>query len=111
MAQNNTIEVVIGGKALAMSGAEDEVLIQRMASYVNNMIRKLENMQVYRLLPPDLKPILIELNIAEELIQAQETIQQLETDLKMKENELSEVKQSLVEAQLKLERSEGKKRR
>ncbi|MCD7920925.1 MAG: cell division protein ZapA [Clostridiales bacterium] len=111
MSQNNTIEVVIGGKVLAMSGAEDEEVIHRMASYVNGMIRRLESTQVYRSLPTDLKPILIELNIAEELMQAQETIRQLEADLRMKENELSEVKQSLVEAQLKLEHSEGKKRR
>ncbi|MCC8028596.1 MAG: cell division protein ZapA [Lachnospiraceae bacterium] len=111
MAKYNTTEVVIGGKVLAMSGAEDEALIQKMASYVNNMIRKLEDTQAYRSLPADLKPILIELNIAEELMQAQETVRQLEADLKIKENELSEVKQSLVEAQLKLEHPEAKKRR
>ncbi len=111
MTQKNEVEVVIDGKVLKMSGTEDEMQIQRVASCVNRMIKKLEGTEVYHGLPTDMKPLLIELNIAEELIRSQERVKELESDLQLKENELSEVKQSLVDAQLKLERLEGRRSR
>ncbi len=111
MIQKNEVQVVIDGKVLTMSGEEDEMQIQRVASCVNRMIKKLEGTEVYHSLPTDLKPLLIELNIAEELIQAQERVSQLENDAQAKEAELSKLRQSLVETQLKLERLEGKRNR
>ncbi len=111
MAQNDMTEVVIDGKILSMGGSGDEIHIQRVAACVNNMIRRMEDTESYRMLSADLKPILIELNLADELIQALDRIDSLESDLQCRENELSEIKQSLVEAQLKLERSEPKKKR
>ena len=59
------------------------------------------------LLPADLKPVLIHINIAEELIKAQDQIQQLEEDLRLKENELAELRQELAETEVRLERLEG----
>lgn len=111
MARNEMTEVVIGGKVLAMGGSGDEIRIQRVAACVNNMIRRLEDTESYQMLSPDLKPVLIELNLADELIEAQDRIGQLENDLRNTENELSKVKQSLVEAQLKQEHQDSKKRR
>ncbi len=111
MTQKNEVQVVIDGKVLTMSGEEDEMYIQRVASCVNRMIRKLEGTEVYHSLPTDLKPLLIELNIAEELIRAEERVEQLEKDAQAKENELSRLKQTLVETQLRLERLEGKRNR
>ncbi len=110
MTQKNEVQVVIGGKVLTMSGTEDEMQIQRVASCVNRMIKKLEGTEVYHNLPTDMKPLLIELNIAEELISTQERVAELEEDLQQKENELSEVRQTLVDAQLKLERLENNRR-
>lgn len=55
----------------------------------------------------DLKPVLIHINIAEELIKAQDQIQQLEEDLRLKENELAELRQELAETEVRLERLEG----
>ncbi len=85
--------------------------IQRVASCVNRMIKKLEGTEMYHSLPTDLKPLLIELNIAEELIRTQERVEELEEDLQFKENELAGVKQTLAETELMLERLEGKRRR
>ena len=45
--------------------------------------------------------------IAEELIKAQDQIQQLEEDLRLKENELAELRQELAETEVRLERLEG----
>ncbi len=111
MEQNNEVQVVIGGKVLTMSGSEDEMQIQRVAACVNRMIKKLEGTEVYHSLPADIKPLLIELNIAEELIRVQEREKELENDLQLRDNELAELKQTLADTQLALERLEGKSKR
>ncbi|MCD8231649.1 MAG: cell division protein ZapA [Clostridiales bacterium] len=111
MTKTHLVQVVVGGKILTMGGSDDEVHIQKVASYVNHMIQSMEETDAYKALPTDLKPILIELNIADELIAAQDTIEQLKNDLRLKENELAELKQTLVDTELKLERLEGRKKR
>ncbi|MCD8046869.1 MAG: cell division protein ZapA [Clostridiales bacterium] len=111
MTKTHMVQVVVGGKILTMGGSGDEVHIQKVASCVNRMIQQLEDTEAYRALPADLKPVLIELNIADELIAAQDAITQLETDLQLKENELAKVKQSLVDTQMQLERAEGRRKR
>ena len=111
MTKTHLVQVVVGGKILTMGGSDDEVHIQKVASYVNHMIQSMEETGAYKALPTDLKPILIELNIADELIAAQDTIGQLKNDLRLKENELAELKQTLVDTELKLERLEGRKKR
>ena len=111
MTEKSRVQVVIGGKVLTMGGYEDEVHIQKIASHVNHTIQELEMTEAYRCLPSDLKPILIEINIADELVKAKDYAGQLETDLRLKENELAQIRQELVEAQLKLEKMEGNKKR
>ncbi len=107
----NKVQVVVGGKVLTVWGSKDEVTMQQVASCVNKMTARLEATQSFRHLPTDLRPLLIELNLAEELIAERETSARLKEDLQEKENELARVKQELVEAELRLERLEGKKRR
>lgn len=109
MTGKSKVQVVIGGKVLTMGGYEDEVHIQRIASIVNRTIQELEVTEAYRCLPSDLKPVLIEINIADELVKAKDYAEQLESDLRLKEDELAEVKHDLIEAQMKLEKYEGKK--
>ena len=62
------VQVAIGGKVLTMGGADDETHIQRIASCVNHVLQEFEDKDEYRCLPADLKPVLIHINIAEELI-------------------------------------------
>lgn len=109
MTEKSKVQVVIGGNVLTMGGYEDEVHIQRIASIVNRTIQELEETDVYRCLPADLKPVLVETNIADELVKAEDYAKQLEADLRLKEDELAEVKHDLIEAQMKLEKYEGKK--
>lgn len=109
MTGKSKVQVVIGGKVLTMGGYEDEVHIQRIASIVNRTIQELEETDAYRCLPADLKPVLVETNIADELVKAEDYAKQLEADLRLKEDELAEVKHDLIEAQMKLEKYEGKK--
>ena len=91
MTKKSMVQVVIGGKVLTMGGYDDETHIQRIASCVNRVMRQMEDADEYRCLPADLKPIFIHINIADELVTAQELIAQLELELQEKEKELAEL--------------------
>ncbi len=106
MTKTNLVQVVIGGRVLTMGGSEDELHSQKVAACVNRKLQELEETESYRGLPADLKPVLVELNLAEDLIHAQEECELLEGDLHLKETELAKIKQDLVEAQMELERRE-----
>lgn len=111
MAEKLKTEVVIGGKVVTISGYESEAYMQKVALYINQKIQELDVIRELRYLPADLKQILIQINIADELMKIKEQTEQLEADLRRKEDELSEIKQELVAAQMKLEKLEGKKKR
>ena len=81
MTKKSMVQVVIGGKVLTMGGYDDETHIQRIASCVNRVMRQMEDADEYRCLPADLKPIFIHINIADELVTAQELIEQLEVGI------------------------------
>ena len=102
MTKKSMVQVVIGGKVLTMGGYDDETHIQRIASCVNRVMRQMEDADEYRCLPADLKPIFIHINIADELVTAQELIDQ--------EKELAELKQELAETEVRLEKLEGHKK-
>ena len=74
-------------------------------------MRQMEDADEYRCLPADLKPIFIHINIADELVTAQELIDQMEQELQEKEKELAELKQELAETEVRLEKLEGHKKR
>ena len=105
MTKTNLVQVVIGGRVLTMGGSEDELHSQKVAACVNRKLQELEETESYRGLPADLKPVLVELNLAEDLIHAQEECELLEGDLHLKETELAKIYVSL-EAQMELERRE-----
>ena len=78
MTKKSMVQVAIGGKVLTMGGADDETHIQRIASCVNHVLQEFEDKDEYRCLPADLKPVLIHINIAEELIKALEAGEEVE---------------------------------
>ena len=51
-----------------------------------------------------------DINIADELVTAQELIDQMEQELQEKEKELAELKQELAETEVRLEKLEGHKK-
>lgn len=106
MTEKSRVEVVIGGKVLTMSGYESAAYMQNVASHINRKIQELEVTEEFRHLSSDLKPILIEINLTDELMKAKEQAERLEADIQMKEKELAQVKQELVETQIKLEKLE-----
>lgn len=104
MTEKSNIQVIINGKILNLSGFESEEYLQKVASYINKKIHELNEETGNRRLSADLKAILVQINIADDMLKAKRAVEQLETDLRQKENELAELRHRLVHAELKLEK-------
>ncbi|MCR5102122.1 MAG: cell division protein ZapA [Butyrivibrio sp.] len=99
-------EVVIGGKVLTLSGYESEEYLQKVASYINNMIADYKKMDSFKNAAPDMQNILVQLNIADDYFKAKKQIELLEEQIKEKEKELYDIKHELIASQIKLENTE-----
>ncbi|MBQ7943203.1 MAG: cell division protein ZapA [Lachnospiraceae bacterium] len=103
MSAKTDTEVIIGGKVLTMSGHESEEYLQRVASYINNKLNDYNKLDSFRRQPLDTQNILIQINIADDYFKAKSKIEDLEQELRAKENELYDLKHELIATQIKLE--------
>ncbi len=103
MSAKTDTEVIIGGKVLTMSGHESEEYLQRVASYINNKLNDYNKLDGFRRQPLDTQNILIQINIADDYFKAKSKIEDLEQELRAKENELYDLKHELIATQIKLE--------
>ena len=65
MAAKKDIQALIGGKVYTLSGYESEEYLQRVAAYLNGKISEFKSMEGYSRLSPDLRNIMLNLNMAE----------------------------------------------
>ena len=81
MSEKNTVEVVIDGKIYQLSGAENESYMHEVASYLNQKImtfkRELPN---YNKLEDNLKALLLEINVCDDLFKEREKTRAAERD-------------------------------
>ncbi len=103
MSAKTDTEVIIGGKVLTMSGHESEEYLQKVASYINNKLSDYNKLDGFRRQPLDTQNILIQINIADDYFKAKGKIEDLEQELRAKENELYDLKHELIATQIKLE--------
>lgn len=103
MSAKTDTEVIIGGKVLTMSGHESEEYLQKVASYINNKLSDYNKLDGFRRQPLDTQNILIQINIADDYFKAKSKIEDLEQELRAKENELYDLKHELIATQIKLE--------
>ncbi len=106
MSSKNKTEVLIDGKIYTMSGYESEEYLQRVATYLNNKISEIKNMDGYHRLSSDLQAILLNLNTADDYFKAKKQADNLENELAEKDKELYEIKHELISEQIKLESTE-----
>lgn len=64
MSSKNYIDVIIDGKIYNIGGFESEAYLQKVASYINNMIAEFKQNENYRVQKVDMQRILLEINIA-----------------------------------------------
>ncbi len=106
MSSKTKTEVLIGGKIYTMSGYESEEYLQRVATYLNNKISEIRNVEGYSRLSSELQGILLNLNTADDYFKAKKQADSLEKDLADKDRELYEIKHELITTQIKLEETE-----
>ena len=70
MSSRTDSKVLIGGKIYTLSGYESEEYLQKIASYLNNKIKELNQLQGYKRMSADMQKIFLELNIADDYFKA-----------------------------------------
>lgn len=96
MSSKNYIDVVIDGKIYNIGGFESEAYLQKVASYINNMILEFKKNEDFRMQKPDMQRILLEINIANDYFKAKKQEDLLEDDLSIKEKEVYDLKHELI---------------
>ena len=104
MADKNTVEVVIDGKIYQLSGAESEVYLQQVASYLNGKITSIKReVRSYGKLDDSLKALLLEINICDDYFRQQAETRKAKTEMDDPEREAYSAKHDLINMQMKLE--------
>ena len=103
MSVKTDTEVIIGGKVFTLSGYESEEYLQKVASYINNKLNEYMKTDTFKCLDERMQNVLIELNIADDYFKEKKQVEVLEQDIKVKENELYDLKHELIATQIKLE--------
>lgn len=103
MSSKNYIDVIIDGKIYNIGGFESEAYLQKVASYINNMILDFKQNESYRMQKMDMQRILLEINIANDYFKAKKQADLLESDLEMKEKEVYDLKHELIVSDAKAE--------
>lgn len=96
MSSKNYIDVIIDGKIYNIGGFESEAYLQKVASYINNMILEFKQNESYRMQKVDMQRILLEINIANDYFKAKKQADLLESDLEKKEKEVYDLKHELI---------------
>ena len=71
-------EVLIDGRIYTLGGTEDEGYMQRVASYINEMITTLKRQEGFTKQSAEYQTAMVELNMADDYFKAREQIAQLE---------------------------------
>ena len=106
MASKNYIDVIIDGKIYNIGGFESEAYLQKVASYINNMIMEFKQNENYRMQKMDMQRILLEINIANDYFKAKKQADLLENYLEIKEKEVYDLKHELIVSDSKAEATE-----
>ena len=103
MSSKNYVDVIIDGKIYNIGGFESEAYLQKVATYINNMIQDFKQNESYRMQNMDMQRILLEINIANAYFKAKKQADMLEGDLELKEKEVYDLKHELIVSDSKAE--------
>ena len=103
MAQKNKVKVMIEGKMITLGGYESQEYLERVAFYVNKKIAELSELPGYSRQTDHMKSILLALNITDDYFKAKSRAEHLETDIEEKDESTYEIRQDLVNAQMKIQ--------
>ncbi|MBQ4293837.1 MAG: cell division protein ZapA [Lachnospiraceae bacterium] len=110
MASKADVQVIINGKVYTLSGYESEEYLQRVAAYLNNKIMEFDHVEDYRRFSPDMRSVLLQLNIADDYFKARSQTERLEKEIEERDREIYELKHDLISNQIKQESDEKKRK-
>lgn len=102
----NYTEVLIGGKIYTLGGFEEELYIQKVASYISDKMALLKKQEGYAKQSQENQSVMLELNIADDYFKAKEDAELAKLQKDSMERESYSLKHELVTAQMKLEQVE-----
>lgn len=105
----NTIEVVIGGKIIKVSGDEDAAYMNEVAAFINDKLEKIQKTRNYLRLSAEQKQILLGINLADDFFQEKKKNSLLESELELKEREIYSLKNELINLRLEAEKLKKEK--
>jgi len=103
MAIKTDTEVIIGGKVYTLCGYESEEYLQKVASYINNKLSEVNNIDGFKRLSLDMQTVLTQINLADDYFKALKKVRTIEEDMEAKDKELYDLKHELVTNQIKME--------
>lgn len=103
MDTKNYTQVLIDGKIYTLGGTEDEVYLQKAASYVNEKIATMHAIPGFSKQSADYQQLMLLLNIADDYFKAKENADQMEEQKDRMEKETYSLKHELVSTQMKLD--------
>ena len=106
MASKNTVEVLIAGKIVRISGYESEEYLQRVASYLSHKTSELQGLRGYTHMSSEMRSSLLSLNVADDYFKAKERADQSEEELQAKDNEIYDLKHEIVDLKVQLEKAQ-----
>lgn len=104
MSETIDVEVVIGGKQYTISGAESSEYIQRIAMHINDKLGEFKLQEAYAGLDPDMKNILLAINLSDDYFKAKQQIEELKIENDEKEEELFDMKHELIKMQSEMDK-------
>ena len=96
MNKMHNINVSIQNKQYTLCGYESEEYIQKIAAYLNSHYEEYKKMDGYRLLDTDMKNILMQINIADELFKEKEKNANLIEEMTAQNEEIYNIKHEVI---------------
>lgn len=106
MSSKTKIQVIIAGKIYTVSGYESEEYLQKVAAYLNARISEFKSAEGYSRLSPEMRGILLNLNIADDFFKMKKKVEELEQETASKDREIYELKHELITSKIRLESAE-----
>ena len=106
MSRRNDVEVTIDGKKINLCGYESAEYLYKLANYINSKREEFKRQDFYRMLEPELRNLLMQINMADDYFKVKTQLEELEQNTEGKTTEIFDLQHELVRVQTKLENTE-----
>ncbi|MFR5601565.1 MAG: cell division protein ZapA [Lachnospiraceae bacterium] len=103
MKDKNYTEVLIDGNIYTLGGSEEEAYLQRVASYINEVIARMRKQDGFLKQSTDYQTVMVELNMADDYFKMEAKYREMTEVRNELEKETYSLKHELVTTQMKLE--------